>query len=258
LANTLLPISAVVLANNEETNIARCLESLQWIDEVLVLDSGSTDRTPQVAQSYHNTKFIKVEWQGYAATKQMGVERAKHDVIFWVDADEEISPELRNEIEKNWAIMMPLWETRPVYTMPRKTFFMGEWVRYCGWYPDRQKRLFNRRFAKFNTSTVHEDVVITSTGSVAALKQDIFHYSFQSIDKYFLKMNTYGRLGAEEMKRKGKKVAFIHLVFNPLWSFIQSYFIRLGILQGKTGFIISCGNAYSKFIKYVHFYYLKF
>lgn len=252
-----MPISAVVLANNEETNIARCLESLQWIDEVLVLDSGSTDRTPQVAQSYHNTKFIKVDWQGYAATKQLGVGKAKNDVIFWVDADEEISIELRKEVEAKWEQLNNSWAAKPVYTMPRKTFFMGEWIRYCGWYPDRQKRLFNRRYARFNTSAVHEDVELTEGGVVAALKCDILHYSFQSIDKYFLKMNTYGKLGADELKRKGKKVAFIKLVFKPLWSFIQSYFIRLGILQGKTGFIISFGNAYSKFIKYVHFYYLK-
>lgn len=133
---------------------------------------------------------------------------------------------------------------------------MGEWIKYCGWYPDRQKRLFNRKFAKFNTADVHEDVTITNTGKMADLDCDILHYSFQSIEKYFEKMNKYGKLGAVEMKNQGKKVAFSKLIFNSLWSFFQSYFIRLGILQGKTGFIISCGNAYSKFIKYTHFYYL--
>ena len=251
-----LPISAVVIAHNEEKNIGRCLQSLQWVEEVLVLDSGSIDNTPQIAQSFPNVKFMQVQWQGYAATKQLGVNAAKNNTIFWVDADEEISPQLQKEISDKWETINAQWIQHPIYTLPRKTFFMGEWIKYCGWYPDRQKRLFNKQYARFNTSAVHEDVEIIESGSISALSCDILHYSFQSIDKYFAKMNTYGKLGAEEMKNKGKKVAFTKLVFNPLWSFFQSYFMRLGILQGKTGFIISCGNAYGKFIKYTHFYYL--
>lgn len=232
------------------------MQSLQWADEVLVLDSASADATPQIAQSFANVRLMQVQWQGYAATKQQGVQAAKNDAIFWVDADEEISPQLQQEIAQRWATINAQWQQYPVYQLPRKTFFMGEWIKYCGWYPDKQKRIFNRAYARFNTSAVHEDIEITTGGTIGALKCDLLHYSFQSIEKYFAKMNTYGKLGAEEMKQKRKKVAFTKLVFNPLWSFIQSYFLRLGILQGKTGFIISCGNAYSKFIKYTHFYYL--
>lgn len=253
----LLPISAVVIAHNEEKNIGRCLQSLQWIDEVLVLDSGSSDATPQIAQSFPNVKFMQVQWQGYAATKQMGVDAAKNEAIFWVDADEEISTELQKEITDKWETISAQWKQHPIYSLPRKTFFMGEWIKYCGWYPDRQKRLFNKQYARFNISAVHEDVEMTGSGTISELSCDILHYSFQSIEKYFAKMNTYGKLGAEEMKNRGKKVAFTKLIFNPLWSFFQSYFLRLGLLQGKTGFIISCGNAYGKFIKYTHFYYLK-
>ncbi len=251
-----LAITAVVLANNEEKNIARCLQSLQWVDEVRVIDSGSVDSTPKIAQSFSNVIFEQIEWLGYAATKQYAVDKAKNDVIFWVDSDEEIPVELQQEIKAKWESMSQNWEQTPVYTLPRKTFFMGEWIKYCGWYPDRQKRLFNRKFAKFNSADVHEDVTIINTGVIGEISCDILHYSFQSISKYFEKMNKYGKLGAEEMSKKGKKVAFSKLVFNPLWSFFQSYFLRLGVLQGKTGFIISCGNAYSKFIKYTHFYYL--
>lgn len=251
-----LPITAVVLANNEEKNIARCLQSLQWIDEVRVVDSGSVDNTKAIAQGFDNVVFEQIEWQGYAGTKQYAVEKAKNDIIFWVDSDEEIPQGLQNEITTKWDTINKTWEQTPIYTLPRKTFFMGEWIKYCGWYPDRQKRLFNRQFAKFNTADVHEDVTITNTGKLGVLDCDILHYSFQSIEKYFEKMNKYGKLGAKELKRKNKKVAFSNLIFNPLWSFFQSYFMRLGVLQGKTGFIISCGNAYSKFIKYTHFYYL--
>lgn len=254
--NKKLPITAVVLANNEEKNISRCLQSLQWIDEIRVIDSGSTDNTPTIAKGFENVIFEQIEWRGYAATKQYAVDKAKNDVIFWVDSDEEIPKDLQNEISSNWETLNSNWEQTPIYTLPRKTFFMGEWIKYCGWYPDRQKRLFNRKFAKFNTADVHEDVTIINTGGIGNLDCDILHYSFQSIEKYFEKMNKYGKLGAKEMKNKGKKVAFSKLIFNPLWSFFQSYFIRLGVLQGKTGFIISCGNAYSKFIKYTHFYYL--
>lgn len=252
-----MPITAVVLAHNEAHNIGRCLQSLQWVAEVLVLDSGSTDGTAEIVQTFHNAQYILTPWQGYAATKQLGVDRAQNDCIFWVDADEEISDELRLEIINNWQQISNNWQNTPVYTVPRKTFFMGEWIKYCGWYPDRQKRLFHRQYAGFNAAHVHEDVEMKTGGGIGKLKNDILHYSFQSISTYFDKMNRYGKLGAEEMQRKGKKVAFIQLVFNPLWAFLQSYFIKLGILQGKTGFIISFGHAYSKFIKYVHFYYLE-
>lgn len=245
-----------MLAHNEERNIGRCLRSLQWIEQVIVLDSGSTDQTPVIAQGFPNVRYMRVEWKGYAGTKQAGVEIAAHDVIFWVDADEEISNALQQEITLKWEVMDKSWEQVPVYTLPRKTYFMGEWIKYCGWYPDRQKRLFNRRFAGFNSAAVHENVEISGGGTAGELRCDILHYSFQSISKYFEKMNSYGRLGADEMKRKGKKVAFIYLIFSPWWSFLQSYFIKLGILQGKTGFIISVGNALSRFIKYTHFYYL--
>lgn len=253
--SNLLPISAVVLARNEEANIGRCLASLQWVDEVLVIDSGSTDNTPAIAKSFPNVLYILTDWKGYAANKQQGVDGAKNDVIFWVDADEEVTPELRKEIESSWDTINAGWEATPVYSLPRKTFFMGEWIRYCGWYPDRQKRLFNRRYARFNTAGVHEDVEITNTGKPAVLQRDLLHYSFQSIEKYFAKMNTYGKLGAEEMLKKGKKGTFTKLVFNPWWAFVQSYFIKSGFLQGRTGFIISCGNAFGKFVKYVHLYY---
>ncbi len=251
-----LPISAVVLANNEEQNIARCLQSLQWVDEVWVIDSGSSDNTQAIAQRFSNVVFEQIEWLGYAATKQYAVDKAKNDVVFWVDSDEEITSDLQKEITTKWSAINKAWEQTPIYAVPRKTFFMGEWIKYCGWYPDRQKRLFNSKYAKFNTANVHEDVVPTNTGKIEELSSDILHYSFQSISKYFEKMNTYGKLGAKEMSVKNKKVAFSKLIFNPLWSFFQSYFLRLGVLQGKTGFIISCGNAYSKFIKYTHFYYL--
>lgn len=251
-----MPITAVVLAHNEAHNIGRCLQSLQWVAEVLVLDSGSTDGTGTIATSFTNVNYLITKWKGYAATKQYGVDKAQNNCIFWVDADEEISPGLAQEIKANWLKINSNWKTLPLYSIPRKTFFMGEWIRYCGWYPDRQKRLFNRQYAGFNAAHVHEDVEINNGGEAGSLRNDILHYSFQSISTYFDKMNRYGKLGAEEMQRKGKKVAFIQLVINPLWAFFQSYLIKLGILQGKTGFIISFGHAYSKFIKYVHFYYL--
>lgn len=254
---TPLPISAVVLARNEEANLGRCLTSLTWVEEVLVIDSGSTDRTPEIAKSFPNVQYILTDWKGYAANKQQGADTAKNDVIFWVDADEEITPELQKEIETRWTDMNAKWEATPVYSLPRKTFFMGEWVRWCGWYPDRQNRLFNRQYARFNTAAVHENMEITNSGKPGILQHDLLHFSFQSIEKYFAKMNAYGKLGAEEMLKKGRKVAFTKLVFNSWWAFVQSYFIKLGFLQGRTGFIISCGNAYSKFVKYVYLYYAR-
>lgn len=243
-----------MLARNEEVNIGRCLASLQWVEEVLVIDSGSIDRTPEIAKSFPNVQYILTDWKGYAANKQQGVDIARNDVIFWVDADEEVTAELQKEVENKWAAMNSRWEAMPIYSLPRKTFFMGEWIKYCGWYPDRQNRLFNRRYAQFSTAEVHEDVT-TNGGAAGALQRDMLHYSFQSIEKYFAKMNTYGKLGAQEMQKRGKKAAFNKLIFNSWWAFVQAYFFKLGFLQGRTGFIISCGNAYSKFVKYVYLYY---
>ncbi|MFN3403726.1 MAG: glycosyltransferase family 2 protein [Cytophagaceae bacterium] len=244
-----LPISAIVITKNEEANIARCLGSLNWVDEIILLDSGSTDSTMKIAAQFNNVKCLTTEWLGYSATKQAATDKSKNEWILWVDADEVISDQLREEI-----IGLKSDNNHVAFEMPRKTFFMGQWVKHCGWYPGRVTRLFNKNSCRFNNKILHEGLDIN--GSTGRLKADILHYSYTSLYQYFDKMNYYGKFGAEELVRKGRKFGWHQLIINPLHTFIKTYFFNKGILDGTTGFIISVGSSFSNFIKYVNFYYL--
>lgn len=240
-----LPISAIVLTLDEEKNIRRCLESLRFVEEVLVLDSGSRDHTEKIATSFPNVRWVNVTWQGYAQTKQQGVARAANDWVLWIDADEEITSALAEEIRS--AVNS---NTGDVFRFPRKTFLVHKFIRHGGWYPDYQLRLFRRNMASFDQALVHENLIINKDARIGVFKHDLLHYSFHSLSQYFHKQLKYGQLGADELIRKGKKVSVLKMIFNPWWAFMQAYFIRLGFLEGKAGFIISVGSAYSKFIKY--------
>jgi (heptosyl)LPS beta-1,4-glucosyltransferase len=246
----LTPITAVIITLNEEENLARCLASLDWVNEIVVVDSGSTDATLDIARAA-NARVIPSEWKGYAATKQIGVDAASNDWILWIDSDEVISHELRDEIK---AIdEAALYDA---YSFPRKTFFLGTWVRHCGWYPGRIKRLFNRRYVKIGGQIVHEGLEMERPARVGQLRSDLLHYSYTSVGQFFQKMNRYGIEGAQELQRSGRRYNALGLIFNPPAAFLKAYLIKLGFLDGTIGFIISVGSAYATFIKYTNFYFL--
>jgi glycosyltransferase involved in cell wall biosynthesis len=246
-------ISSITIAKNEENNIRRCIESqLECIDEIIVLvDEFSTDKTSEIVKSFPLVKHKLVKWMGYAATKQMAVSLSANEWIFWIDADEKITKELSDELiqfKKAAAVNV-------VYSVPRKAYFLGKWIKHSGWYPGRVERLFNKNFAKFSESDVHEYLVYT--GKASHLKNDLEHYTDPSIHHYFEKFNRYTTLAANELEKRGKKFHITDIVIRPFIFFIKMYFIKRGFMDGIQGFILAVFSSVYVFTKYCKFWELK-
>lgn len=249
-----LPVSAILITKNEERNIRPCLDSLTWISEIIIVDSGSEDATCNIAQSYENVTLIESEWLGYSETKRLATQYTNQPWIFWIDADEVVTKELQEEIQ---ALFTQATIPHQGYDIPRKTFFMGEWVQHTGWYPGRVLRLFHKEKGDFNQKILHEGVELYEEATLGHLKADLLHYSYTSLYQYFDKMAGYGKYGALELEQRGKKWQPSKLILSPLAMFFKLYFLNKGFMDGKKGLIISVGSAFSQFIKYVNFYYLK-
>src|SRR3954469_15309312 len=220
-----MKISATIITFNEERNIARVIESLLCCDEILVLDSGSNDRTVEIATKL-GARVVEASWHGYAAQKNIAADLASHDWILSLDADESVSEALEAEI---WQIK----KTGPTfdgYTMPRLAQYLGRWILHGGWYPDRKVRLFDRRKAKWVGDYVHESVVVD--GRVGHLKSNILHFTCSSLTEHLKTMDRYTTLAAQELVARKKAVTLRHLLVDPPWTFIRSYFFQRGYLDG--------------------------
>lgn len=236
-------LSAVVITQDEESNIKRCLQSLQMADEIIVIDSGSTDRTVEISESMGARVYPK-QWTGYGPAKKEGVSKASGKWIISLDADELLSPELAKEISGT-----VLLETENSgYYIKRKTNFLGRWIYHCGWYPDYVLRLFKKANGDFNDSVVHEKVVLN--GKAGYLKGEILHYSYKNVEQYFKKFNNYTTMGAEQAYKSGKKAGWYHIAFKPPVAFIKHYIMKRGFLDGLEGFIISVLSAIAVMVKY--------
>lgn len=236
-------LSVVVITKDEEDNIRRCLNSVHFADEIIVIDSGSTDQTVAIAESYQAKVFCP-DWQGFGPAKQAGVEKAGGDWILSIDADEEVTPELASEIESTIANDNGICG----YYFKRKTKFLGKWILHCGWYPDYVLRLFQRQRGSFDNAIVHEKVV--TNGPVDYLKSELLHYSYPDLEHYLKKFNRYTTLGAEEAFRKGRKAKLTDIVFKPVASFVKHYFLKQGFRDGLEGFVLSSLSSMSVMIKY--------
>ncbi len=244
-------VSVILITFNEEENIHHCLSSVQWADEVIVVDSLSTDNTVELASSYPNCKVISAAWKGFVPAKQLAISFATNDWVFWIDADEAVTPDLQAEL----LSLIETGCTSIAYDMPRKTFFMNQFIK--PWYPGRVVRFFNKHRCAFSPNILHESVVPDSPNSLGHLRHDLVHHSYTSLFQYFQKMNWYGKYGAEELKRRKKKFQSWKLILSPAHAFLHFYFIKKGFMLGKSGLIIATGSAYSNFIKYANFYYLE-
>lgn len=239
-------ISSIIIAKDEEVNIAKCIDSqLDSIDEIIVLvDKKSSDKTLEIIKNYNNVIYEVVEWMGYSKTKQYGVDKASNNWIFWIDADEAIMPALAEEMNK-------FKNTEPqysVYNIARRAYFLGKWIKHSGWYPGRVNRLFDRTKAKFSDSEVHEHLVFN--GGVGNLKNDLEHYTDPNIEHYFLKFNHYTSLAASELNAKGKFVTVSDILIRPAYLFIKMYLLRRGFLDGFHGFILAIFSSMYVFTKY--------
>lgn len=238
------PVSAVVICFNERERIAGCLESLAWADEIVVVDSGSTDGTREIARGY-TSRVFEIAWLGFGPQKQAAVDRAAHDMIFSLDCDERATPELAVEImDALRAGGIP-----PAFSVPRRTFLGEKEIRHSGWAPDRTVRLFDRRHARFSDAAVHERVLVS--GETGRLTHPIIHYSFAGISDILTKMNRYTDLSAVQMFESGRRCGFSDITLRPFLAFAKSYLLRGGFLDGVEGLEIAVAGALHVFAKYI-------
>ena len=239
-------LSAVVIARNEESALGACLDSLAWCQEIVMVDSGSTDRTREIAVE-KGARVIDHEWEGYGRQKNFAVRQATNDWVLCIDADEIVGPELRASIEK--ALAAPAYRA---YEMARRNRFLGRWLRHGEGYPDWSLRLFESKTARWSDDPVHEKVV--ARGPVGKLDGDLLHDSADSLHNYLEKQNRYTTLQAEALHLAGMRPSVPKMVLGPVVRFVKFYFLRLGFLDGVPGLIhilVGCNNTLMKNAKLI-------
>lgn len=237
-------LTVIVITHNEERNISECLESTKWADEIIVVDSNSSDNTIRLAKKY-TTKVFTKEWKGYSEAKNFAIDRATNNWILSVDADERVTPELSDEI--NLILRNPRSKYN-AYEVGRRAYFLGKWIRHCGWYPGYVVRLFKRQEGRYNESRVHEKLEVK--GTIGRLKNDLIHLTDRDLFHYFSKYNNYTSLAAQDLFENNRKFRNTDIVFRPVFAFIKMYFLRLGFLDGIHGFVLCFLSASYVFTKY--------
>jgi len=238
-------ISACIICHNEEQNIKRCLESLKWVHDIIVVDSMSTDRTVEIAKGYTDRIFQRA-WPGYAAQKDFALSKAKNDWVLSLDADEAVSKALCDEISSEIAGS----EALDGYRVPRRSFYQGRWINHSGYYPDRQLRLFRREKGRWVGGRVHERMAVE--GRVGDLKQDLLHYPYGGRLSGQLKtVNSFSTLLAKDMYDRGKRFHLMRLFSRPFFKFLEVYVLKRGFMDGLPGLIIAVSDAYAMFVRYV-------
>jgi glycosyltransferase involved in cell wall biosynthesis len=237
-------LSVIVITKNEQDNIQECLATVAWVEEIIVVDAGSTDGTVVEAGKFTKKIFVR-PWEGYGAAKNFALKQATSAWILWLDADERVSESLKKEI---LDIVKADAKTFEAYTMPRKANFLGRWILHCGWYPGRVTRLFRRESGRFSEAKVHERLEIK--GTTGALGSDLLHYTDPTLHHYLEKFNKYTTLASEELSEQGQSFGLLQITVRPLWVFIRMYFLKLGMLDGIQGFILCFLSACYVFTKY--------
>jgi len=239
-------ISAIIITYNEEKNIEACLSSVKWTDEIIVVDSNSTDNTVNLAKKF-TEKVITAENISYGLKKNIGIENASSEWILWLDADERITPELEEEIKKVTNL-----NDHAAYYINRKSFFINKFIKHCGWYPDYTLRLFKSSIGLiFNTAGVHEK--LDYIGKTWKLKNAMLHYTDMDYEHYIDKLNNYTTLSAQELKKRNRSRGLLDIIFRPVFTFLKMYFFRLGILDGYSGLILCVLSSYHTAFKYVKY-----
>lgn len=232
-------LSAVLIVKNEEANIGRCLQSITFADEIIVLDTGSTDQTVNIAKTLGAKVFHLDKWEGFGKAKHRAVELASNDWILSLDADETISPDLKSEVLE--ILKDPKFD---IYSIKRKSFYLGRIINHSGWDNDYPKRLFDRKKAQFNDKAVHESVV--SNGNLGKIENHIFHYTYPTIDSHIKKILFYSDLSSEQKKKANLMLS----VLRGALKLIKMYVIQKGFLDGREGFVLAVLSSFGTVIKY--------
>lgn len=237
-------ITAVVITRNEERNIGPCLQSLAWADEVIVVDACSTDGTAEIARSF-TPKVIVRPWDGYGNAKNAGIETATHAWILSVDADERVPEGLAAEISR---IVRADHGGPRVFEVARRAYFLGKWIRHAGWYPGYVPRLFRKGTARYDTARVHEALLFE--GPTGRLRHDLEHYTDDIMFHYIHKLNAYTSLASDDLLERKRRFRISDLILRPAFQFFKMYVVRLGILDGMPGLILSLFSGSYVFVKY--------
>jgi glycosyltransferase involved in cell wall biosynthesis len=238
-----MKISATIITLNEEENIQAAIQSITFADEIIVVDSESTDRTVEIARQFTD-KVIIQKFLGYAAQKNFAAELASHDWIFNLDADERITPEIAEEIER---LKTDNAIEEAAFELPRKVYYIGKWIKHSGWYPDYKIRLYNRQQAGWQGDYVHESV--KTTGRIGRLTGDLLHYTVRDASEHHLRIDRYTTLAAKEAFDKGQRASYLSIAFSPIVTFIKTFLFKLGFLDGYQGLAIAYFAAHYVFLK---------
>jgi glycosyltransferase involved in cell wall biosynthesis len=240
-----IKVSGIVTCFNEEHNIAACLESLTWCDEIVVVDSFSTDRTPEIAKSSEKVRLFQRTYYGAGAQKNWALRHVTHDWVFLLDADERCTPELRDEV-------LELLKGNPeanAYMMNRRVYFLGKAIRYSGWQHDQVARLFRKGTAYYENRRVHS--LLHTVGEVPTLDNEIEHHMVdRSFDEYAFRIAKYGYWGAAQCWRDGDRCSVLDVMLRPLWRFFRTYFLQLGLLDGTRGLVFCMLQGFGTYMKF--------
>jgi glycosyltransferase involved in cell wall biosynthesis len=238
-----IPLSVAIITKNEEKKLPDCLKSVSFADDIVVVDSGSTDRTLEIAKEFGCRVFVE-RWKGYGPQKNSAIDKCKHEWVLILDADERIPQETMQKI-------IEIMENPKVdaCSFPRKNYFHGRWIKSSGWWPDRVVRLFKKSRGRITDSLVHESVIVN--GTIKKANTPIIHYPVENLNDMISKINLYSSLGAEELFQKGKRTSIFMAFLKGFVAFLKLYFLRLGFLEGFEGFAISFYHAVNTTYKYL-------
>jgi glycosyltransferase involved in cell wall biosynthesis len=241
-------ISVILITKNEAALIRQALDSVAWADEIVVVDSGSTDGTVEICREYTD-KVFETDWPGFGPQKNRALDHARGDWVLSIDADEHLTPELAQEIRQVLAAPQAVG-----YKLPRLSSFCGRYMRHSGWWPDPVLRLFRRDAGRFSDDRVHERVIVD--GTVRTLNGLLLHESYRSLDQLLDKVNHYSREGALARHEKGKQAGLGKAIGHGIWAFVRTYLLRRGFLDGAEGFIVAFSNAEASYYRYLKLMYL--
>jgi (heptosyl)LPS beta-1,4-glucosyltransferase len=244
-------LTIALIVKNEAVNLPDCLEScLGLADELVVVDGGSTDGTVEVAQRFGANVICKPTWEGFGKQRQFAQAHVTTDWVFWIDADERITPELKTAIERVLRHPEPTSQTNTIYSVARLSWAFGRFIRHSGWYPDRVLRLHPTTLTRYTDAPVHERLMVPANARIEPLAGDLLHYTYKDLHHYLVKSAQYAELWAKARESKGKRSSLLQGVLHGVGCFLRMYVLKAGFLDGKQGFLLAVLSAHSTFAKY--------
>ena len=247
-------ISVCIVTYNEEKNILDCLKSIEWADEIIIVDSFSTDKTMEICRKFTD-KIFQRQWAGYIDQKNFALQQTRHRWVLFLDADERLSPMLAEEIQKEISSDPNRWSG---FSFPRHVYYLGRWINHGGWYPDYKVRLFRKDKGYFGGEEPHDKAIIK--GQIKRLKNDMWHFTYRDLSHHLQTINKFSTAAAEQQQTRGKKekLLLFKLIFKPIVKFLENYILKRGFLDGWPGFVISVFTSFYIFMKYAKYWELRY